>query len=346
MDLNARKLRILKTIIDEYILSASPVGSKFISSHPNIKLSSATIRNEMADLEDLGYLEQPHTSAGRIPSDKAYRLYVDNLMQRAQLNDNELAEISRYCKLKVNGLDSMLRETASVLSGITHYTALILMPEVSTNRLRHLQLVPLGEGYALVVVVTDAGVARDSVIKVPPGVDGEQLDFISRSITARYYNCRISDIGSRMIKELTPEFMGRGDFLEEVFASVRRSTETDSHRIALSGAKNMLEYPEYSDTRKARDLLEAVERKDAMYSLLKNNSVMEFTIRIGNELGQDAFKDCSLVTATYSIGNMPVGSMGVIGPTRMNYAKVMTVMEYMRNQLGEILSNLLEEEKN
>lgn len=346
MELNARKLRILKTIIDEYILSASPVGSKFISSHPSIKLSSATIRNEMANLEDLGYLEQPHTSAGRIPSDKAYRLYVDNLMQRAQLNDAELAEISRYCKLKVNGLDAMLRETASVLSNITHYTALILMPEVSTNRLRHLQLVPLSEGYALAVVVTDAGVARDSVIKVPQGMTAEQLDAISRTITSRYYNCRMTEIGRRMVKELTPEFMGRGDFLEDVIASVRQSTAGDVHRIALSGATNMLEYPEYSDTRRARDLLEAVEHKETMYSLLKNNSVMKFTIRIGNELGQEAFKDCSLVTATYSIGNMPVGSMGVIGPTRMNYSKVMTVMEYMRTQLGEILSNLLEEERN
>ena len=346
MELNARKLRILKTIIDEYILSASPVGSKFISSHPSIRLSSATIRNEMADLEDLGYLEQPHTSAGRIPSDKAYRLYVDNLMQRAQLNDAELAEIQRYCKLKVNGLDSMLRETASVLSSITHYTALILMPEVSTNRLRHLQLVPLSEGYALVVVVTDAGVARDSVIKVPQGINAEQLDMISRSITSRYYNCRMSEIGRRMVKELTPEFMGRGDFLQDVLSSIQQSTAGDAHRIALSGAMNMLEYPEYSDTRKARELLEAVEHRETMYSLLKNNSVMEFTIRIGNELGQEAFKDCSLVTATYSIGNIPVGSMGIIGPTRMNYSKVMTVMEYMRNELGEILSNLLEEERN
>ena len=345
MELNARKLRILKTIIDEYILSASPVGSKFISSHPSIRLSSATIRNEMADLEDLGYLEQPHTSAGRIPSEKAYRLYVDNLMQRAQLNEAELAEIKRYCTLKVNGLDTMLRETASVLSGITHYTALILMPEVSTNRLRHLQLVPLAEGYALAVVVTDAGVARDSVIEVPPGINADQLDLISRTITARYYNCRMSEISRRLVQEMTPEFMGRGDFLQQLLSSIRKSTTADAHRIALSGATNILEYPEYSDTRKARDLLEAVEHRETMYSLLKNNSVMEFTIRIGNELGQEAFRDCSLVTATYRIGNMPVGSMGVIGPTRMNYAKVMTVMEYIRNELGEVLSNLLEEER-
>lgn len=346
MELNARKLRILKTIIDEYILSASPVGSKYISNHPSIRLSSATIRNEMADLENLGYLEQPHTSAGRIPSDKAYRLYVDNLMQRAQLNDAEISEIRRYCKLKVNGLDSMIRETASVLSSITHYTALILMPEASTNRLRHLQLVPLAEGYALVIVVTDAGVARDSVIRVPQGISAEQLDLISRSITSRYYNCRMSEIGDLLTKEMTLEFMGRGDFLEELLSSIHRSTEGDAHRIALSGAMKMLEYPEYSDTRKARELLETVEHKEAMYALLKNNSMMEFTIRIGNELGQEALKDCSLVTATYRIGNVPVGSMGVIGPTRMNYAKVMTVMECLRNELGEILSNLLEEERN
>lgn len=345
MELNARKLRILKTIVDEYILSASPVGSKFISNHPNIRLSSATIRNEMADLEDLGYLEQPHTSAGRVPSDKAYRLYVDNLMQRAQLNEAELSEIEKYCSLKVNGLDSILRETAQVLSEITHYTALVLMPEVSTNRLRHFQLVPLSEGYALVVLVTDAGVARDSVIRVPQGMTTEELDYLSRLITNRFYNCRMSEVGKRLVPELSEMLSVREGFLEDVLSSVRESAKKDSHRIAMAGTMKMLEYPEYNDVRRARGLLEAVEQHDSMYSLLKNNSVMEFTIRIGNELGSETFRDCSLVTATYSVGDVPVGTMGVIGPTRMQYSKVITVMDHVRSQLGEILTNLLEEEK-
>ena len=345
MELNARKLRILKTIVDEYILSASPVGSKFISGHPSIRLSSATIRNEMADLEDLGYLEQPHTSAGRIPSDKAYRLYVDNLMQRAQLNAAELAEIKRYCSGRVSGLDAVMRETANVLSGITHYTALVMMPETATNRLRHLQLVPLGGGYALVVAVTDAGVARDSVIRVPSGMGAEELDTVSRMITARYANCRMTDIAQRMVRELDGELLGRGDFLQELLHSLQQNAAAGERKIALSGAMKMLEYPEYSDTKKARELLEAVEQRENMYALLKSNSVMEFTIRIGSELGQEAFKDCSLVTATYTVGDMPVGSMGIIGPTRMNYAKVMTVMDHMRRELGEILSNLLEEDR-
>ncbi len=210
MDLNPRKLRILRAIVDEYILSGAPVGSKVLSQNPSFKLSSATIRNEMVDLEDLGYLEQPHASAGRVPSDKAYRLYVNNMMQRSNLTEDEVKVMSAYCQNRVKGLDTVMRETANVLSSITRYTALVMMPESATNRLRHLQLVPLAEGYALVVVVTDAGVARDSVIQMPADMGADELDRISRTISQRYYNCRMSEVGERMTKELGAELLDKG----------------------------------------------------------------------------------------------------------------------------------------
>lgn len=344
MALNPRKLRILQTIVDEYILSGLPVGSKSISQNPSFKISSATVRNEMADLEDLGYLEQPHTSAGRIPSEKAYRLYVDNMMQRARLSEDELKVIRGYCTNRVKGLDSVMRETASVLSGITHYTALVLMPESAANRLRHLQLVPLSEGYALVVVVTDAGVARDAVIKIPPDMSADELSAISRLITKRFYNCRMSTMGASLLQDVGGELQNRGDFLTELMNTMESSAVADAHRIALAGATNMLEYPEYSDLDRAKALLTAVEKRDNLYRMLKNAGYMEFSIRIGNELGQEAFKDCSLVTATYRLGDMPLGTMGVIGPTRMQYGKVIAVLECMRNSLSEILGNFLEDE--
>ena len=252
MDLNPRKLRILRAIVDEYILSGAPVGSKVLSQNPSFKLSSATIRNEMADLEDLGYLEQPHTSAGRVPSDKAYRLYVNNMMQRSNLTEDEVKVMSAYCQNKVKGLDAVMRETASVLSNITHYTALVMMPESSTNRLRHLQLVPLAEGYALVVVVTDAGVARDSVIHVPADMGADELDRISRSISQRYYNCRMVEVGERMTREMAMELQDRGTFLTDLVDTMESARGANAHRIALSGANNMLDYPAYSDIDRAR----------------------------------------------------------------------------------------------
>ena len=344
MDLNPRKLRILRAIVDEYILSGAPVGSKVLSQNPSFKLSSATIRNEMADLEDLGYLEQPHTSAGRIPSDKAYRLYVNNMMQRSNLTEDEIKVMSAYCQNKVKGLDAVMRETASVLSRITHYTALVMMPESTTNRLRHLQLVPLAEGYALVVVVTDAGVARDSVIRVPAEMGADELDRLSRLISQRYYNCRMIEVGDRMMKELGGELQARGTFLTDLVDTMETAPGANAHRIALSGANNMLDFPAYSDIDRARQLLAAVEKKDSMYQMLKNAGPFEISFRIGSELGQDIFSDCSLVTATYRIGSIPVGTMGVIGPTRMPYGKVVSVLDYMSKSLGSILTNLLEED--
>lgn len=344
MDLNPRKLRILRAIVDEYILSGAPVGSKVLSQNPSFKLSSATIRNEMADLEDLGYLEQPHTSAGRIPSDKAYRLYVNNMMQRSNLTDDEVKVMSAYCQNRVKGLDAVMRETANVLSSITHYTALVMMPECAANRLRHLQLVPLAEGYALVVAVTDAGVARDSVIEVPADMGADELDRISRAISQRYYNCRMSEVGERMAKELSAELSDKGAFLTDLVDTMETASCANAHRIALSGANNMLDFPAYGDIDRARQLLAAVEKKDSMYKLLKNAGPFEISVRIGSELGQDIFSDCSLVTATYRIGTMPVGTMGVIGPTRMPYGKVVSVLDYMSKSLGSILTNLLEED--
>ncbi len=344
MELDQRKLTILHAIIDEYILSANPVGSKSISQSGDIHLSSATIRNEMSDLEELGYLAQPHTSAGRIPSDKAYRLYVDNMLQRARLIDSEIRLMRGYCQERINGVQSVMRETAKALSSITHYTAMVLMPEMDMNRLKHLQLVPLNEGNALVVVVTDAGVATDAVIRVPSDLHADELERISRRITQQYYNCRMTTVGERIAKELGAELESRRSFLTELIGTIQRSTSPGSHLVELSGASNMLKLPEYSDMNKAMHFLKAVEGKDALYQLLKKASVMEFTVTIGQENDIDELQDCSVVTASYRIGDTPFGTFGVIGPTRMQYGKVISAMECMRKSLSEALCDLLEED--
>ncbi|MDO4544015.1 MAG: heat-inducible transcriptional repressor HrcA [Clostridia bacterium] len=344
MELDQRKMRILKAIIDEYLMSASPVGSKALSRREAFNLSAATIRNEMADLEELGYLEQPHTSAGRVPSDKAYRLYVDKMLTTASLSDSEIRSIRRYCDRRVDGIQQVMKETAKALSEITHYTSMVLMPELATNRLRHVQLVPLTEGYALLVVVTDAGVAKDAVVSIPRNMSAEELERISKHITARYYNCRMTTVSNRILSELGSEIENRRDFLADLTDSIRRSTASGAHSVELFGANNFLSFPEYSDVNKAKHLLSVVEGKENLYSLLKKASVMEFSITIGRENEIDELSDCSVVTATYKIGDMPIGSFGVIGPTRMDYARVMSVMEYMRMSIGEVLTNLLEED--
>ena len=344
MELDARKLGILKAIIDEYILSASPVGSRSISKLEGFTLSSATIRNEMADLEELGYLEQPHTSAGRIPSDKAYRLYVDQMMQRAALSEDEVKIIRAHMGSKLDEIESVMKQTAQALSTVTNYTAMVMPPMIASNRLRHIQLVPLREGRALVVIVTSGGFSRDAVIRVPEDMDSYELERISHMLTERFCDCRMDHIGDRVVREISGELHDRRAFLNSIVEAIGRKMQPDAPNVQLSGATNMLRYPEYSDVNKAKMFLTAVEGRGTLYDLLKRASKLEFSITIGNENEDEMFKDCSIVTATYRVGEEPLGSFGIIGPTRMHYGKVISVLEFMRRSLTDILSNEIDDD--
>lgn len=345
MELDARKIRILQAIIDEYVMSASPVGSRFISKRDEFNLSSATIRNEMADLEELGYLEQPHTSAGRIPSDKAYRLYVDHMMHKAQLSRDEIGVIRSHMSSRLDEMESIIKQTAQALSAATHYTAMVLPPMLSANRLKHIQLLPLREGRALIVVITDTGFARDAVIRIPEDMGYEELERVSSMLTKRFANCRMDEVGERMLTEMGDELFERRAFLNTMVETIERQISIPKSGVELSGATNMLHYPEYSDMNKAKLFLAAVEGRDTLYQMLKKASQLEFSITIGGENESELLKDCSVVTATYRVGGEPMGSFGIIGPTRMQYGKVLSVLEFMRMSLGEILGNFIEEEK-
>lgn len=344
MELDQRKFQILRAIIDEYILSAAPVGSKAIRQSAELNWSPATIRNEMADLEALGYLAQPHTSAGRIPSDKAYRLYVDQMLKRAELDNNEKKLLNSYYRNRIDGIESVLRSTAQALSEITHYTAVVMMPDMAVNRLRHLQLVPLSEGKALAVVVTDAGVARDAVIDIPTDMTPDELENLSRTITQRCYNCRMTTVAERLTDEIARELHLRGDFLKTLLARVDESSQSGTSMVELSGARNMLRYPEYNDVNKAKTFLATVEQRDAIYQMLKKASTMEFTITIGSENEQEGLQDCSVVTATYRVNDAPFGTFGIIGPTRMDYNRVINVLQGVQQNLASILQTFLKED--
>ena len=211
-------------------------------------------------------------------------------------------------------------------------------PILAANRLRHIQLVPLREGRALVVIVTTTGFARDAIIRVPEDIQTGELESISRLLTERFYDCRMDQIGERIASEMSGELFERRAFLCSVVEAIERKMEPESPNVQLSGATNMLHYPEYSDMNKAKTFLAAVEGRSMLYEMLKRASKLEFSITIGNENQDEMFKDCSIVTATYQVGDEPLGSFGIIGPTRMNYSKVISVLEYMRMSLSEMLS--------
>jgi len=345
MKLDARKMQILQAVIDDYILTAAPIGSRTISKRADFNLSSATIRNEMSDLEEMGYLEQPHTSAGRIPSDKAYRLYVNNIMRRAELSEDEKKFIRKYFEKKTDEVEAVVKQAAAALSDITRYTAMVLPPQLHAIRLKHLQLVPVTSDRALLVLVTDAGFVRDAMIRVPEGFCADDLEKLSKALTQRLRDQRLDEITLLELAGFCEELGQDRSFFNSVLDAIGRNVQPGAQSVELSGTSNIFAYPEYSDLGKAKQFLAAIEGKDTLYRMLQRAAPLEFSITIGGENEQPELKGCSIVTATYKMGNDPLGSFGIIGPTRMPYARVLSIMEYISMSLSEALLGILDDEQ-
>ncbi|MDO4568124.1 MAG: heat-inducible transcriptional repressor HrcA [Clostridia bacterium] len=342
--LDRRKLKILQAIIDDYIMTASPVGSRTISKRPDVGLSSATIRNEMSDLEELGYLEQPHTSAGRIPSDKAFRLYVNKMMTGANLSSDEIRFINEHIYRRASGIESVIGQTAELLSEMTSYTSMVLTPELRGVRLRRVQIVGLNDTTAILVVVTDAGLTKNAYIRLPYPLKPEVLEAISSRLTQVLYNKRIMNVTAAQITDVLLDYGDNLDFVSSIMGALERNLSSSADNVQLYGTKNLLLHPEYSSVEKARQLLEVFEEKQALYNVLSHATDVEFSITIGHENETPTMKDCSIVTMTYRAGDMPIGSMGVIGPTRMEYAKVLALMRHVGQSLSDALTNMLKED--
>ena len=265
-------------------------------------------------------------------------------MRRSKLSEDELNFISEHYSKKLGEVDDIVKQTAFVLSSVTRYASMVLSPRLHAARLRYIHIGGLGEGKALLLVVTDTGLSRDSMIRVPYGIEQSELERISLMLNAKLANCRLDDIIANQMNELAGEIGEHAEFLNSIIASLQSSLEQSAKRVELSGATNLLSFPEYSDVDRARDLLSVMEKGDALYDMLKGKEDVEFSIKIGHENELSSIKDCSVVTATYRIGSDPIGTFGVIGPTRMNYAKVLAVMGCIGKTLSETLTNMLDEE--
>ncbi len=339
MQLDERKYLILQAIIDDYILTAMPVGSRTISRKSGVGYSPATIRNEMSDLEELGYLDQPHTSAGRVPSNKAYRLYVDHLMKAVKLTNDEREQMHDHLVAKSKQVEGVIRSAAGVLSDATKYTSVIVAPKLSTLRIKHVQLVPVAERMALMVIVTNAGIVKDAIITVPEGMDADELYAISRTLTEK-----LAEKPLEAVRQAFAELLRNAEYnrrlLGETLQVIEKRLEAggDASDVIVGGPANMLEYPEYSDVNKARSFLSVLESKDTLRKLLNRDGGMEISIRIGPENQLPALNDCSIVTASYRVGDHSSGTLGIIGPTRMNYNRVISVLEFMGRALSDVLS--------
>lgn len=331
-----RKFRILQAIIDDYILTAVPVGSRTISKKYDMGLSSATIRNEMSDLEELGYLDQPHVSAGRVPSAKAYRLYVDQLLQGGMIPSASGDALRAHFLGRMRQMEDVIDRAAQVLSSLTNYTAVVLPPTGPQPRIRTLQLVPVSDDSALVVVVTDAGVVRDTVVHIPRGLEADTLYAISRTLTEELRGRTLTEASERM-PLIVARMQGGQELLSSLGTVLQDTDRTALGHVAVGGASNMLTYPEYSDVEKVRGFLSMMESRDKLAQIVAQQGDVAFTVRIGPETGVPEMADCSIVTATYSTSNGRQGTIGVIGPTRMQYSRVLGILGTMGQQLSQLL---------
>lgn len=349
MDMNERKKKILHSIINEYIKSAEPIGSRHVAKSLDIGLSSATIRNEMADLEEMGYLEQPHTSAGRIPSDKGYRLYVDSLMNDYELTVNDLTALGGALEWKLGQIDKIIKRASVILSELTHYTAVLTTPEMKRGAIKTVELVPVDSTSALIILVTNEGVMKHKRVLLPPGADKEFIHSFSNLLREKLAGLTLDEISAAKISEIRRAMQAHFellfpvlDFIADIIDDVRAETE-----VFTSGATNILNYPEFSDVRLAKEFLEFLDDKSAVAELLqpqmenqparKNGGI---TVRIGRENDLDIMQKSSVISANYYVGDKVMGRLGIIGPTRMDYPKTIAKIKKISAMLNRLLYEL------
>ena len=340
MQLDDRKMKILQAIIRNYLETGEPVGSRTISKYTDLNLSSATIRNEMADLEELGYILQPHTSAGRIPSDKGYRLYVDTMMEE---KDREVEELKEMLLEKEDKMDHLLKQVAKVLAVNTNYATMISSPVYHRNKLKFIQLSRVDDNQILAVIVVEGNVIKNNIISVEEELDDETLLKLNMLLNTNLNGLTIEEINLGMITVLKEQAGIHSAIVGEVIDAVGDAIKADDElEVYTSGANNIFKYPELSDNKKASELITTFEEKKLLTDLVQQNLTDEnntgIQVYIGEEAPMQTMKDCSIVTATYELGEGMRGTIGIVGPKRMDYDKVVGVLRNIQNQLEDLYS--------
>lgn len=338
MELSDRKKKILQLVVDDYIETAAPVSSKSITEKYMTSISSATVRSELSTLEELGYLSQPHTSAGRVPSKEAYRLYVNELMVKEKLSPKELDYIERIFTEKVNGMDDVIKTTAKVISELTQYTSLALTARDANETIKNIRLFRFKPDGALLVIVTDTKLLKDTVIDVPAEMSDETVaeanEFLSNVFTGK----TLREVCSTDADALQAEF----DVYKTLFAEVidaLKAYVTESDEVILEGEDKIFSHPEYADVDKLKNFMSVVTSKDKLLTLLSDDGKeVKINVKIGADGYDEIPEDCSLISATYSANGVKIGTYGVIGPIRMDYKKVVAVLENVGRILESIIS--------
>ncbi|WLR49898.1 heat-inducible transcriptional repressor HrcA [Bacillus tianshenii] len=338
--LTERQLLILQVIIDDFIHSAQAVGSRTLAKKEEITFSPATIRNEMADLEDMGFLEKTHTSSGRIPSEKGYRFYVDNLLAPSKLSRGELESIHTFFSDRVFELERVAQKSAEILSEFTSYTSIVLGPEMFETRLRQFQMIPLTDTTAVAIIVTDTGHVENRTITMPEGIEPGELEKMVNILNERLKGIPLIELPERLNEEVGHVLKRHLYNYEKVYRMLIETFGSQkSEKIYFGGKTNMLSQPEFNDLQKLRSLMSLIEQDQLVYDMLRT-SKSGISVKIGQENKIEEMRNCSIITASYSVGNEHMGTIAVLGPTRMEYSKVISLLNVFSADLSKVLSSL------
>lgn len=341
--LTERQKAILQVLVDDYIRSAEPVGSRTISKRPEVTYSSATIRNEMSDLEELGYLEQPHTSAGRIPSQKGYRFYVDNLLHHSELEGLNVDSLRRFFVNQLDIKEQVVQQSAQILSGLTNYTSILMGPDVYTSKLRHIQLVPLQERMAVAIIVADNGQVHNRNVTIPEGMAVESLQHYVELLNKKLIGVPLHRLKQRLYSEVATELNRYSEQFDHVMGLFDQMVVLQGEKkqnVYLGGTTRILNQPEFRDVEKLRPLLDMFEHQQDLIKIFGDAPREGVQVRIGEENVLETIHQCSLITASYSIDGETLGTIGVLGPTRMDYGRVIPVLEQMSIMLSGMMLRL------
>ena len=341
MTLSDRQLKILEAIINDYIHTAEPIGSRTIAKKYGMGISSATIRNEMSDLEEMGFITQPHTSSGRVPSAKGYRFYVNSMMPRRPLTSDESLLLQRMILNNISQVEYMMKETAHALARLTRYPAIVSEPYLKKAKIKHVQMIPVDDKSLFLVMVTDNKSIKSQPLALPAAPDYEELTRLTGLLNQHLSGKTIREIDRTLIDNLLVAFGHQAHILMPILGGiVALIQDEDDMRVFTSGVKNILTFPEFADIRKAEAIFQALEERDALIAIVGQPQTEGIQIIIGEENSLEPLKDCSVIKANYTIDNQSTGCIALIGPTRMDYGHAVSVLHGILQNIQHVLQAL------
>jgi len=336
MDIMDRKLKILNAIINDFIDTAQPIGSRTIAKKYDLGISSATIRNEMADLEEMGYLLQPYTSAGRIPSDLGYRVYINKLMKLYQLKEEQKKAIRDILISRIMEIDELMQQASSLLSQLTNLTSVGLSPQFRKSKIKNVKLLEIDDERILLILVSNTGVVKNIILKL--SIKQDILDQISNLLQYKLQGLTVEDIDLDLVNEIRNELFQYNSVIEMLIPILKSTfSDIDSADLFYDGLTNIFNLPEFSDMNRAKRFLSTIENKELILKLFDGDE--DLTVKIGRENNCEEMNDCSVISATYKLNGKIIGRIGVIGPTRMDYSKNIPIIKYITDTISEIISN-------